>query len=159
MNRKGFYPRSRGIFDYIGIYSDAAWKLYDWLLGHADWKDPERYGQIDVKIVDLAKALRKHPQTIKRCIRELHYGYTIGRKEDLAPPFIKVIKVSGKTNSQVITIQILKVKLKPQDFKKNHKADDPFVIPDEANKETIAYYKTMAKKLRDKRKLPEWGKE
>ena len=156
---KGFYPKSRGAIEYIAAYSDAAWKLYDFILANATWDVNDRnpiYGTFEFQIANTSRILGHHPQTIKRSLRELHFGYI--DRNPIVPPFINILNVKGSTRSQWIMVKILKAKLRPADYKKQRTRPNdvpPMDVPASANPETIEYLKKLADGIRNRRTLPE----
>lgn len=152
----GYFTKSRGAFDYIATYSDAAWKLYDWILGHSRWDvapSNPHYGTVQFQISDVARQMGHHTQTIKRSLRELHFGYP--ESDPPAPPFIRIIAVSGNTRSQVITAKLLKPKLRPSDFKNRTQRPESPGIPKTTDPELKRYLKRLADGIRRQRKLPD----
>ena len=155
---KGFYPKSRGAIEYIAAYSDAAWKLYDFILANATWDVNDRnpiYGTFEFQIADTSRTLGHHPQTIKRSLRELNFGYI--DRNPMIPPFIEIMNVKGSTRAQWITVKVLKAKLRPADYKKRRTRPDdapPVDVPANANPETIAYLKSLADGIRKQKTLP-----
>lgn len=155
---RGFYPKSRGAIEYIAAYSDAAWKLYDFILANATWNVNERnamYGTYEFQISEMARELGHHSQTVKRSLRELHFGYP--DREPVVPSFIAIVNVKGSTRSQWITVKVLKAKLRVSDYKRKRNPDKnrPIEKPANANPETIAYLKNLADDIRKRRSLPE----
>lgn len=154
--RNGHFPFYRGAYDYIATYSDSAWKLYTYFLGHSNWTANPRHDEFATytfAIKNVAETLHHNRATIRRAIDEL----AVGHLPD-APAFIEIVRVDGNTRSMMITIRILKAKLtlqKQRGAKRKTRGGqyDRIAMPkprDGASIETRRYFDEMKKRVMNK---------
>jgi len=131
-------PLSRGLEPYLGAYSPEALVLWLAMTLRAEWREGQAFGTVEISIgrnpaleereasdsigvfPDIAARTGLGRRTVRTRLLELSKGHPIGiltPNKETAPPFIRIVKSSGRTRGKTITVQILKAKLTAKQFK------------------------------------------
>ena len=109
-DQAAYAPLPRIVRAFLGSYGPASISVYVYMALAADWTPGSRRGTLETSILELSRALHLSRPTVRAAIRELSFGYLCGlpsRNGRPAPPLLRIIEQTGRTQKKRFTIRIL----------------------------------------------------